>query len=647
MELPSEKNGLLYDGLRAVDSLIAKALGVGYAAQIRQIEKRLARYINKEWNDLVEEAAVRTSEMIKKGAGPSVVEADVEAAIATIDYTMGQWVSRVTNRFVSDMKEVYELGKYSASKKVSVAKAAKPKVTTWIKPSFDLVDSSVIEAYSNHQKFWIGNFYSSHVSNTVAAASKTQVLEGEGRIRAGKRMYEVAKRELKNIHVPNGYSGSTGSYFEGLVANATTVERTTGHLRSFADAGYTVYSISNPTDHRTCRVCGLMHGKQFRTQDGIAQVGKVITAPTPAAIRSIHPWMTPSSAAKLTGNRMGPMTPDKTEALRKAGHAMPTYHMFCRCDLDIIERAVPGAPIDSDLPPLVKPPSSVIPPTPSKPKPKPKTPRRAPKPAAPPPQITQPTPAVPQEARYVRPGLPSATELRKRSSINYSAFKSSEKKGYRAYRNNLAEDLKLWGLESTDPKDLGMAVGTAGDMPGIHGLHWPDGKIALRQDMIDMMPKAYDAIQDNMPYSRHLRAIRVIYHELIHGANRITGTIKASAGRFISEVTTELAARRIALDFTGAVRSDAYTFAFGSYGMEINDLHYIVMKSTGWNITEAAEVIEHAALSISSPAAKVVTSDADVVDEFIRLMGHKKEISEPAAKKLKSKLLKVRLRDVK
>lgn len=634
-------NGLLYDGLRAADSLIAKALGVGYAAQIRLIEKRLYLYINREWNDLAEEAAKKASDSIRKGAGRVVTANDIEAATKIIDYTMSGWAPRVTSRFTTDMKEVYGLGRFSGSKKVSVAKAEKPRVTTWVKPSFDLVDSEVVEAYANHQTFWIGRFYNEDVQAAVAAMSMNQVLTGTGRIVAGKQMHSVAMRALKEVRVPDGYTGSTSQYFEGLVANATTVERTTGHLRSFAEAGYTTYMITNPWDHRTCDTCHLMHGKQFRVTDGMTQVGKVITAPTPNDVRKVHPWLTPNRAKELTGGKVGAATPAQTEALRKAGHSMPTFHYFCRCDLDIVERSLsPVRGVDSDVPPLK-------PSTPSAPKPS--APKMPVKPAEPPPQITPPTPAIVPENRFVRPGLPSQTELRKKTNINLYNWQRDHDSGwnkYEVFRETIHDNMPLWGVDVLDERYMGMLPAPKHLMPNAAGAHWPTGHIAIREDYMNAVGRSFRTLIARDTADKSLASVNTIYHEVMHGANRIQKTASGSASRFMSEVLNETASRRIVLDFMGAVDTGASSArVWGAYQLEIDEFVDIIAKHTTWSYKEIDGVIEHAALAMQSKAANVVTEENAIFDEVIRHMRHKKEITDEVADKIKKDLSRCTVRE--
>lgn len=346
----------LYDGLRSIDTVVAKALGVSEQAQSAKIEARLRAYINAQWEDLSARAVRLSSSMIRKGSGDVVQEGDVERAVATVDSTMEQWSGRVTGKFTADMRETYGLGRTSGmnramgleedelvyntppfSSKEPVEKAS-PALAT-LKPSFDLVDEAALDAFESHQVFWIGKHYKDNVSPIIAAGAKTQITAGMSRADAGRLMEKLVKQGLQKVKTPGGFNGTSRQYFEGLVANASTVARSTGHLRSFQKVGYTVYAVVNPNDHRTCEICNLMDGKEFKVSDGADLMGGVVGAKTPNQVKKAHPWLTPKKAHALTGGKVGPAGVGQTKGLAKAGHSMPPYHYKCRCDIDITKES--------------------------------------------------------------------------------------------------------------------------------------------------------------------------------------------------------------------------------------------------------------------------------------------------------------------
>jgi len=345
---------LLYDGLHAADDIVFKALRVDEQAQTAAIETRLRRFVAAQWADLARQAARQASEMLARGPGDTVRAGDVGRALAVVDRTMEQWPGRVTDRFLADMREAYRLARQSGFDRAMRTVEAelrydtpklpdqtvekyvpkKPMQAT-VKVSFDLVDEAALDAFDDHQVFWIGQHYKGNVSPTIAAAAKEQVKAGMGRVAAGKEMRKLVEAGLANVSVPGGFRGTATSYFEGLVANATTVARATGHLRSFEKVGHNKYTVVNPGDHRTCETCNLLDGKEFYTKDGAALVGKVVGAKSPLGVKKVQPFLAPAKARALTGGKVGPAGPEKTGALVKSGNALPPFHLKCRCDVDI------------------------------------------------------------------------------------------------------------------------------------------------------------------------------------------------------------------------------------------------------------------------------------------------------------------------
>lgn len=395
----------MYEGLRLADGLVAKALGVSEQAQSAKIETRLRQYITAEWEQLARQATKTAGGLIENGPGDVVRAGDVDRALAAIDRTMQQWAPKVTPRFTRDEREVYQLGRdaglkrvlgterkpleYNVPKPEPVEKQKKPpkNLVAYVNASFDQVDDAALDALETHQVFWIGDFYEGKISPQIAQAAKTQITAGMGRKQAGEMMRSVTDTMLNKVSVPGGFQGTTRQYFEGLVANATTVSRATGHLRSFEKMGFNVYVVVNPGDHRTCEICQLMDGKEFRVADGLAQAASTLQAKHPSQVKKLHPWFTPGSAKKMIGKK-GPAGVNQTGHLAKAGHSMPTYHYRCRCDIDVSPNGE-VLPWETDIGGGPKPAKPKANPASTVPLAKQMKPKKVPKPKAP---IKPPTP---------------------------------------------------------------------------------------------------------------------------------------------------------------------------------------------------------------------------------------------------------------
>lgn len=271
-------HGHIHDGISAIDAIIGKALKVNELARIARIETNLRNYIGKEWDLLAEKASKQAGAVMRSVSGDPSND-DIIRVMAKVDRVMSGWSDTIKTRYVEDNREAYELAHIAAMKRclgkskrlpdyntpksadTGVAKAkdvvfvsgdAGERVPV-ILPSFNAVDKKTIKAFEKHQVFWIGRHYKENVSNTVAEiARKTIVEAGLGREEAGKITQKVIREALDIVDVPAGFSGTSSSYFEGLVANAVTTQRVSAQLTSFVRFGYTEHVIVNPSDQRTC-----------------------------------------------------------------------------------------------------------------------------------------------------------------------------------------------------------------------------------------------------------------------------------------------------------------------------------------------------------------------------------------------------------
>jgi len=356
-------HGHIHDGISAIDAIIGKALKVNELARIARIETNLRNYIGKEWDLLAEKASKQAAAVMRSVSGDPSND-DIIRVMAKVDRVMAGWSDTIKTRYVEDNREAYELAHIAAMKRclgkskrlpdyntpksadTGVAKAkdavfvsgdAGERVPV-ILPSFNAVDKKTIKAFEKHQVFWIGRHYKENVSNTVAEiARKTIVEAGLGREEAGKITQKVIREALDIVDVPAGFSGTSSSYFEGLVANAVTTQRVSAQLTSFVRFGYTEHVIVNPSDQRTCEICDLMNGKTFRTSDGQDVLNRLVEAKSPTAVKSIQPFMTVAIARELTGGKMGPISSSLTQAISDRGNSTPPFHGRCRCSIDITE----------------------------------------------------------------------------------------------------------------------------------------------------------------------------------------------------------------------------------------------------------------------------------------------------------------------
>lgn len=336
----SARLDVLYARQAAADVLVIKAAGIGEVAQMARLELRLRKYLAAKWE-------VRRAEAVRAAYKAVVAGKKAPAVTKVVDRVMGRWAGDVSETFKAEIGQFYKLGRLAGHKKATkrtkaslsynlpemkpaedVKKAKPPRGRFRATPRFDLRDRRASAALGERQVLWIGDHYSDHVAQTIAETTRdTMVEHGTGSVEAGRTLADRVRDELGIVSYP-GSATSADMYFEGVAANAATVARAYGQIRSFAQVGITKYTIVNPDDERTCPVCSLVNGKVFTTQQAVAQIGREAAAESPDDIRDIHPWLSPVQFKGVSGS---------SEALAAAGQALPPYHFKCRCAVDIDE----------------------------------------------------------------------------------------------------------------------------------------------------------------------------------------------------------------------------------------------------------------------------------------------------------------------
>lgn len=346
------ENGLddAYAALVAADVIVEKALGVSEIAQIAKAEIRLRKYIEAKWNRRKTEAVNVATSMARKNSTPKAIS-------DAIGKVMNKWSKDVLPTYNVEMARVYKLARIAGHKKATGQTKAslqfnvpKSETTKVVKakaaaiPSFDLVDEQAVEMLESKNIFWVGNHYDANISDSVRDTAKTTMVEaGESTRTAGKLMNERITTILGTFFTPAGYVGTQAQYFEGLVANAMTVGRVYGQLRSFSQIGITKYTIVNPGGSRICEVCLQLQGTTFEVKQGLEQIQNEYAAKNPTDIKDVHPW---PKASEVSGK--------SADDLASEGLSLPPYHFRCRCTVDVsteVESYEQLVPIPFPVPP--------------------------------------------------------------------------------------------------------------------------------------------------------------------------------------------------------------------------------------------------------------------------------------------------------
>lgn len=344
-----------YIAMLSADVLVEKAIGINEVARIAKAEIRLRRYLEAKW-DRRKAAAVRVATSMAKKRKP------YGQIAKAVDREMNKWSGDVLPTFNTELARVYRLARIAGHKKATgqtkaslqfnipktegdtlpVVKAKKPKARAI--PSFDVVDEQAVAMLEEKNVFWVGNHYDANISDSARDTAKATMVEaGQSTTEAGRLMNERIKGVLSTFVTPLGYTGTQAQYFEGLVANAMTVGRVYGQLRSFSEIGITKYTIVNPGGSRICPVCAQIQGTTFEVKQGLNQIENEYAAKSPEDIKQIHPW---PKASEVSGK--------DADALAADGLSLPPYHFRCRCTVDVateVESYEDLIPIPFPVPP--------------------------------------------------------------------------------------------------------------------------------------------------------------------------------------------------------------------------------------------------------------------------------------------------------
>lgn len=322
-----------YISLISSGVLVEKIVGISEIARIAKIEINLRRYLEAKWN-------VRKASAAKIAGAMADKSKDHKEISSAIGKEMNKWSGAVKPMFNTEMKRVYRLSRIAGHKKATgrtkaslqfnipktrLTKIVKAKNKAKIMPTFDVIDEQAIASLEDKNTFWVGNHYDVNISDSVRdTARETMIEAGQSPTTAGKLMETRITGILSTFATPLGYTGTQAQYFEGLVANAMTVGRVYGQLRSFAEIGITKYTIVNPGGSRICPVCLELQGTTFETKQGLQQIQNEYLAKTPKDIKQIHPWP-----------KIGEISGKNSKELSSQGVALPPYHFKCRCTIDV------------------------------------------------------------------------------------------------------------------------------------------------------------------------------------------------------------------------------------------------------------------------------------------------------------------------
>jgi hypothetical protein len=282
----------------------------------------MAETITRAWKNT---ARVGMVEPLRKLAAGSVSEKKIQAFVKAL----GAKLKRpLTKRQIKILE-----GRIRSIYKVAKKMGAREAKSTF---NFAQVDARAVQVINRHQVFWVGDFYSEHLSKRIAGVAEDVMIQQGLPQREAARVLKQALHQEFGItpggrsqfakDIPARYAGNPDLYFRQVASNAAHQSRTFGKMRAFSDAGVVSYRLINPMDTRTGQICQVMAGRVFTVETGVKHMERMLGATDPKEIKDIAPWL---SAPKLqaAANRGD---------LEKVGAILPPFHALCRTEPVVI-----------------------------------------------------------------------------------------------------------------------------------------------------------------------------------------------------------------------------------------------------------------------------------------------------------------------
>lgn len=199
---------------------------------------------------------------------------------------------------------------------------SRPGAAVHVGVSLARADRAAISALSGQQTWWIGEFWSRHLSTRILETVRREALvAGLGREQVGRILRGAVSGEFPLARVPNTFRGSPEAYFRQLAGDVRSRGSNFGFVTSYREAGIERYRIEATVDERTTEICLEMNGRTFLVSEGVELMERLVGADSPEDVKSIAGWRTVEEIREMKASNVN---------LASAGLALPPYHANCR-----------------------------------------------------------------------------------------------------------------------------------------------------------------------------------------------------------------------------------------------------------------------------------------------------------------------------
>ncbi|MGE5528074.1 MAG: hypothetical protein ACM3X6_02900 [Patescibacteria group bacterium] len=282
------------------DELIGKLDLAGVLDAIGKVESSLGVLYLHSWDTAMQAAIASASAVFNAGKGP-VKDTEIAAALDAMAQELGPGMQELTAEQAGKLLSAsYLLGRYLAARFAEFT------------PKLQQIDELAQAWLKADNLYWVGNYYSAQLGQTVADAVRYLAIEqGLGRADVGRALKTTLGSQFKTL---------TDTYWRGLAGTAAERARSFGGVQTLVEAEIEEYEILPVGDERTCAKCMEIAKHTFRTEHAVALRDAVMAADDPEAVKALHPWLSMEEVQGAT-----------TEELVGLGQSLPPYHFWCRC----------------------------------------------------------------------------------------------------------------------------------------------------------------------------------------------------------------------------------------------------------------------------------------------------------------------------
>jgi hypothetical protein len=294
-----------WDNRKKKKTVLQKIADIVYLIKADKYDKlvqKLANLMVNAWDEQVKEYYKNALRKILAGRN-KLTQRDINKILKQLKANLG-----------ADMKVV--MTEDVTSFILDIYRTAQKEIIAMVGGSiaFNLADKKAIKWLGENTLYWIGEYYSQNISESIGKITAAAVEEGLDR--------SATADLLRKYFTSEEFANKSKSYWEGLSNHVVTRGREFGHTESYVKAKVTYVRFVAVMDHRTSPICQEMNGKIIPVSWMVETRDKLINAKTPEESKEIAPW--------LSEEEIKDQVIDKPTTEIPHHLCMPPLHWRCR-----------------------------------------------------------------------------------------------------------------------------------------------------------------------------------------------------------------------------------------------------------------------------------------------------------------------------